>query len=95
MDSLQRLLAGPPTNAWLLLGDEASPTRRELQGHAPGWPSRPSLWTAPRQAQPGDLLFFYFIDPIKAVHFAARAASYPFFDPSIEVNAMRAVDANR
>ena len=89
-------MKSPPTNAWLLIGDEASfPTRRELQEMRRGGRRTDQLWTAPRQAQPGDLLFFYFVDPRKAIYFAARAASYPFFDPSIGVNAVREVNANQ
>ncbi len=82
----------PPTNAWLLVGDEASrPGDDELSDFRRSWRAAETLWTSPKQVQPGDLLFFYFISPIKAVHFAARAASYPFFDSSITVNAYKKV----
>lgn len=84
-----------PVNAWLLIGDAAAyPTARELdQMRRRGTPS--DIWTAPPQALPGDLLLFYFMHPIKEIRFAARAASNPFFDASIHVNAERVVDRHQ
>lgn len=84
-----------PVNAWLLVGDEASyPTSRELK-RARRKEVSDDIWTAPSQAQPGDLLLFYFVDPVKEVRFAARAASHPFFDSSVGVNALGAVDPHQ
>ena len=87
--------AAQPINAWLLMGDDASfPTPREQRE---SWASgrTDNVWTGPRQAQPGDLLFFYFMAPRKAVHFVARATSHPMFDPSIGVNALAPIDLNQ
>lgn len=53
------------------------------------------MWTAPKQIQPGDLLFFYFMTPRKAIQFVARAATYPVFDPKIRVNSINHVDPNQ
>lgn len=93
--SLKRLVSSAPTNAWLLIGDEASyPTAEELRDSRLRWREE-CFWTGPRQAQPGDLLFFYFMAPRKAIHFLARAGSHPVFDPTIEVNALRDVDPNQ
>ncbi len=73
MESLQDILAIPPVNAWLLMGDEASyPTPQDLRTQRRTW--RDSIWTGPRRARPGDLLFFYLMAPRSAIHFAARAA---------------------
>ena len=93
--ALDRLCATPPVNAWLLMGDEASfPTAAELRRMPRTWREE-CLWTGPKQVQPGDLLLFYFMAPRKAVHFVARAAGYPVFDPSIAVNAVKEVDPNQ
>lgn len=93
--SLKSILAAPPTNAWLLLGDQASyPDAHELRDMRRAAPGD-YVWTAPKRAQPGDLLFFYFIAPHKAIHFAARAASHAFFDRTIGVNARKPVDPNQ
>ena len=74
--SLKDIVAIPPVNAWLLIGDEASyPTATDLREGRTYW-NFDSIWTGPRQAQPGDLLFFYFIAPRKAIHFVARAAAH-------------------
>lgn len=86
----------PPINAWLLIGDEASfPTQQELAAQRSGRMSDLLLWTAPRQAQRGDLMLIYFMDPRKAIHFAARALYPPIFDPNIEVNALKRVDPHQ
>lgn len=83
-----------PQNAWLLLGDEASfPSPSTLRSDA----ARGALgvfeweWTTSKLTQTGDLVFFYFTAPRKAVHFVARAASRAFFSRDIPVNAQRAV----
>ena len=93
--STQDVLEIAPVNAWLVIGDAAAyPTTRELaQMRRRRTPS--DIWTAPSQAQPGDLLLFYFTHPIKEIRFAARAASNPFFDASISINAERVVDQHQ
>jgi hypothetical protein len=94
--NLKKILAIPPTNAWLLMGDEAAfPTNTDLRDNRRRPLSGDQIWTGSKQTQPGDLLFFYFIAPRKAIHFAARAASYPFFDSGIGVNANKPVDPNQ
>lgn len=84
-----------PVNAWLMIGDAASyPTSRELKRmRRQGTPTE--VWTAPSQAQPGDLLLFYFMAPIKEIRFAARAGSNPFFDATFGVNADRPIDPHQ
>lgn len=89
------VLARRPVNAWLLVGDEASyPTSHDLR-----LMRKPAVatdtWTAPSQAQPGDLLLFYFMAPRKEIRFAARAASHPFFDSSVGVNSLKAIDPHQ
>ncbi|QGF22816.1 hypothetical protein [Raineyella fluvialis] len=72
-----------PVNAWLLMGAEASffttgdltPARADaLCGIFE------SDWTAAKQTEPGDLLFYYFTEPYKAIHFVARAVDYAYFE---------------
>lgn len=93
--SLKSIVTSAPTNAWLLMGDEASmPTSEELRSSRTQWRQQ-CLWTGPKQVQPGDLLFFYFMAPRKAVHFVARAATHPIFDPHEGVNSVRPVDPNQ
>ena len=93
--TLKSIVTSAPTNAWLLMGDEASmPTSQELRSSRTEWRQQ-CLWTGPKQVQPGDLLFFYFIAPTKAVHFVARAATHPIFDPHEGVNSVRPVDPNQ
>jgi hypothetical protein len=88
----ERSVADPPTNAWLLIGDEASfPDQAELDYVRKHWRYDDSVWTSPKQAQPGDLLFFYFMSPAKEIRFAARAASYPYFDAALVPNSLRNV----
>jgi hypothetical protein len=93
---LKNILAIPPTNAWLLIGDEASyPTDSELRDMRRTPLSENRIWTGSKQTQPGDLLFFYFIAPLKAIHFVARAVSYPYFDSKMGVNSEKPVDPNQ
>ena len=93
---LKDILAIPPTNAWLLIGDEASfPSQSDLRDNRRRPLQDDAIWTGSKQTQPGDLLLFYFVAPRKAIHFAARAASYPCFDSEIGVNAVTEVDANQ
>lgn len=82
-----------PANAWLLKGTEAAyPSAEELRGGEAAdvgiftWE-----WTTAAQTQVGDLALFYFLNPRKAVHFVARAASNAFFSRDIPVNADRPV----
>jgi hypothetical protein len=44
---------------------------------------------------PGDLLLFYFMAPMKQVRFVARVGCHPYFDPTIGVNSVVAVDPNQ
>ncbi len=93
---LREILAIPPTNAWLLIGDGKSfPSESKLRDHRSMPFSEYPIWTGSKQTQPGDLLFFYFVAPHKAIHFAARVASYPFFDSSIAVSSKKPVDPNQ
>lgn len=94
-DALRDVVSLAPTNAWLLIGDEASmPTDEELRRSRTTWRAE-CLWTGPKQVQPGDLLFFYFMAPTKAIRFIARAATYPIFDPHEGVNSVKPVDPNQ
>jgi|GEM_PF-1435829 len=83
-----------PSNAWLVIGDDASyPTADSLaelraDGEA-GWFDL--MWTASKNVVMGDLVLVYFMAPRKAVHFVARAASSGFFHDDIEVNSDREV----
>ena len=88
---LQPLLLSPPVNAWLLLGSEASfiTSAEVTAANAAGGRM---LWTAPKQARPGDLAVIYFIAPRKAANIVGRVASHSFFDPSIEIHADAAVN---
>jgi hypothetical protein len=93
---LEAVAQVPPSNAWLLMGDEASfPDAAELRAQRD--PSEDALpyWTCPRQIMRGDLVFIYFMAPRSAVHFAARALYPPVYDPSIEVNAERQIDPHQ
>lgn len=72
-----------PTNAWLLMGSEESfPSDELLQGIArdAAVGIYETVWTAAKQTEPGDLLFFYFSAPRKTVQFVARAAGHAYFD---------------
>lgn len=72
----------PPVNAWLLMGSRSSyPTVDEIGAarHDAARGIYEDTWTAPKQTEPGDLLFFYFMSPDKAVHFVARSAGHAFF----------------
>ncbi len=72
----------PPTNAWLLIGDDGSyPQEWELEdARADGLRGiYESTWTAAKQTEPGDLLLYYFTEPRKAIHFAARSADNAHF----------------
>jgi len=93
---LEQVAQVPPTNALLLMGDEASfPNSDDLRAQRD--PLDPDLWnwTCPRQIQRGDLVFIYFMTPRKAVHFAARALYPPVYDPSIQVNALKKIDRHQ
>lgn len=72
-----------PTNAWLLMGGQDSyPTIGDLaQMRDDARVGRYDYaWTAAKQTEPGDLLFFYFTAPRKAIHFVARAVDRAYFD---------------
>ena len=79
-----------PASAWLLMGSEESfPTQEVLK--AEKLASDVGIftwhWTTAAQTQFGDLVFFYFTDPRKAIHFVARAASGAYFSRDFEVAA--------
>jgi hypothetical protein len=93
---LEAVVQVPPWNAWLLMGDEASfPDTAELLAQRDASNERLPYWTCPRQIRRGDLVFIYFVEPRKAVHFAARALYPPVYDPTIEVNAVRRIDQHQ
>jgi len=79
-----------PRNAWLLMGGEASYLSADTlaladtEGQAGIFDS---LWTAPRNAEVGDLVLIYFVAPTKAAHFVARVASRAFWRTDLEVDA--------
>jgi hypothetical protein len=73
----------PPMNAWLLIGAQDSyPDVDELDAsrHDAVVGIYETAWTAAKQTEPGDLHFFYFRAPYKAIHFVARAADRAFFE---------------
>jgi len=83
-----------PSSAWLLIGDHAAfPDPEELANLRDESSAGifDYLWTAAKQTVVGDLALIYFMTPIRAVHFVARAASSAFFTRDIEVNADRKV----
>ncbi len=93
---LQQASGAPPSNAWLLIGDEASfPTTAELKAQRRLRNPEINSWTSPRQIQRGDLVFVYYMNPRKAVHFVARALNPPVFESSIEVNSIKPVDPHQ
>ncbi len=93
-DVHNQICRNAPTNAWLLIGDDASyPQEYELK--EPWLATDPILWTAPRQVQRGDLAIVYFIAPRKAACFAARALQAPFLDPDFAVNSEQNVDQHQ
>lgn len=96
MTLVEQVAQAPPTNAWLLIGDDASfPTPGELVAQRD--PANPDLaeWTCPRQIMRGDLVFIYFIAPRKAIYFAARAMSAPVYETEAEVNALKPIDPHQ
>lgn len=79
-----------PSSAWLLIGDHAAfPDPEELANLRDESSAGifDCLWTAAKQTVVGDLALIYFMAPIKAVHFVARAASSAFFARDVKVNA--------
>lgn len=83
-----------PASAWLLFGTEPSfPTTGALEQNRIA--SQVGIydwdWTTASQTSPGDLALFYFQAPRKAVHFVARAATYPYFSRDITVGADKPV----
>lgn len=94
-ETTAELLRRRPVNAWLMVGDEQSwPEPSEL-GQPDDDRVPTGIWTAPSQAQPGDLLFFYFMAPIKAIRFVARAASHPYFDSREVVMTRKELDRHQ
>lgn len=93
MTELEEVSQVPPTSAWLLIGDEAShPTPEDAASEDT---DEPNLWTAPQMAQRGDLVFLYFVSPIKEIRYAARVLDSPFFDPNMEVNSIGDVSSKQ
>lgn len=93
--SNKEVLAIPPVNAWLLMADRASePSPKDIRDRSimidPA-----GIWTGRPHARVGDLLFFYFMSPDKAVRYVARAASDPFFDSEIDVNTLGTVSSSQ
>lgn len=87
----ENVLALRPASAWLLVADAASRSTPAQMRRSWGRASQQLEWTSPKQVQLGDLLFFYFIDPDKEIQYAARASADPFYDPTMEVNALKEV----
>lgn len=72
-----------PTNAWLLMGDDDSYFTPDDVSQARADAAQgiyETGWTAAKQTEPGDLLFYYFMAPLKAIHFVARAADNAYFE---------------
>lgn len=102
LDDVQRYRHDPvriaPQNAWILMGDEASfpdqlalaEARDDAQRGVYEWD-----WTAPKNGAVGDLVLVYFVAPRSAACFVARLASMPFWDDSVEVNALARVDPHQ
>lgn len=86
------LVASRPFNAWILIGDERSYPRTGLRGMIRGLRDPAPIWTASNRSRSGDLLLFYFVDPIKEVRFAARALTDAWFRSDIQVNARSEVN---
>lgn len=75
--------AQPPTNAWLLIGgDDSYPDAQDIETarRDASLGIYEQSWTTAKQTEPGDLLFFYFTEPRKAVHFVARAVDHAYFE---------------
>ena len=83
-----------PVNAWLLMGDDASyPTSSDISKMKSGdWALE---WTGPSQAQRGDLLFFYFMSPMKEIRFVARVTGNPMYDADVAVNANKEISKHQ
>lgn len=65
-----------PRSAWFVFGSDESFQSDDDLAEAGGI----GEWTATRNVEVGDILFFYFIAPKTAVHFVARATSKPVRD---------------
>ena len=93
LTELEEVSQVPPPSAWILIGDEAShPTPGDAESEDI---DEPNLWTAPQMAQRGDLVFLYFVSPIKEIRYAARVLDSPFFDPNMEVNSIGNVSSKQ
>jgi len=67
-----------PRSAWIVFGsDESFLTDDDLSAFGGS-----GKWTAGKNVEIGDTLFFYFIAPEKAIHYVARACSEPWYDES-------------
>lgn len=96
LTAIEQVATAPPTNAWLLIGDDASfPDEQELLAQRE--PSDPAVveWTCPKQIQRGDLVLVYYVAPRSAACFVARAVLPPIFDSAATVNADREVDPHQ
>ena len=85
-----RAMDQSPKNAWLLVGDQESLDVLNTAEESFWFADLDHIWTAPKQVQPGDVLFFYFMAPHKEVKFVARAASFASFANDIPVLGGRA-----
>ncbi|SOC53728.1 hypothetical protein [Ornithinimicrobium cerasi] len=79
LDGVDVLAATPPRNAWLLMASDDSPIDvSDMNQYG-------ALWTSPKHVERGDLALMYYIDPHKAVLYAARVESPPTYaDPDAE-----------
>jgi len=87
-----------PRNAWLIFGDDASrKTRRDIQDMCliGNNDEPPQWWTCSPHTEWGDLLFFYFTAPTKAIMLVGRATCRAFYRRDINVNADRGVTSHQ
>lgn len=78
-----------PQSAWVLMGDEIS--YPILDDDVEYGVTSQSNWTCCPHIEIGDTLFFYFMNPLKEVHFIGRAVSLPYVDSSIGVATLKDV----
>ena len=68
-----------PRSAWIVMGNERSwlgiDDLNEIRRDRWRW-----IWNTSPHCEEGDLLFFYYVAPRKAVHFLAHAACAPYFE---------------
>lgn len=78
-----------PKNAWLLIGgDDSYYSSRDLsEARKDAKVGDFGTWTAAKQTEPGDLLFWYFTAPRKEIHFVGRAVDHAYFEDIGETGA--------